>query len=163
MTGASSGLGRHFAVTLAGAAAIGLSVGLLLAHVNRTLTRGGGSLAQIRLSRSGLTAMFGSLSVPLVIGLGENSGLGWQVAFVVAVALIAVGFLTVWSAFLASGTMAVAYIQFHWKFAFDASFFPVVNRGELAVVYAFLFLYIACRGAGRASIDGRNRPSSTAT
>ena len=81
----------------------------------------------------------------------------------VAGLLIAVGFLTVWSAFLASGTMAVAYIQFHWKFAFDASFFPVVNRGELAVVYAFLFLYIACRGAGRASIDGRNRPSSTAT
>jgi putative oxidoreductase len=73
----------------------------------------------------------------------------------VAGLLIAVGFLTVWSAFLASGTMAVAYIQFHWKFAFDASFFPVVNKGELAVVYAFLFLFIACRGAGKASIDGR--------
>lgn len=73
--------------------------------------------------------------------------------------LIAVGFLTVWAAFLASGTMAVAYIQYHWKFAFGASFFPAVNQGELAVVYAFLFLYVACRGAGLASIDGRRLPS----
>jgi len=78
---------------------------------------------------------------------------------VVAGLLIAVGFLTVWAAFLASGTMAVAYIQYHWKFAFGASFFPAVNQGELAVVYAFLFLYIACRGAGLASIDGRRSPS----
>ena len=75
--------------------------------------------------------------------------------------LIAVGFLTVWAAFLASGTMAVAYAQFHWKFAFNASFFPSVNQGELAVVYAFLFLYIACRGAGLASIDGKRAMGST--
>jgi len=80
-----------YVVTLAGAAAIGLGVGLLLAHVNRTLTRGGGSLAQVRLSRSGLTAMFGSMAVPVIIGLGENSSLGWQLAFVVAGALIVIG------------------------------------------------------------------------
>jgi putative oxidoreductase len=75
--------------------------------------------------------------------------------------LIAVGFLTVWAAFLASGTMAVAYVQFHWKFAFGASFFPTVNQGELAVVYAILFLYIACRGPGLASIDGKQTPIAT--
>lgn len=69
--------------------------------------------------------------------------------------LIAAGLLTTWAAFLASGTMAVAYAQFHWKFAFGSAFFPGVNKGELAVVYAFLFLFIACRGAGRASIDAR--------
>jgi putative oxidoreductase len=74
---------------------------------------------------------------------------------VVAGLLIAVGLMTTVAAFLASGTMAVAYVQFHWKFAFDSSFFPVVNRGELAVVYAFVFLYIACRGAGVASLDAR--------
>ena len=73
--------------------------------------------------------------------------------------LIAVGFLTVWAAFLSSGTMAVAYIQFHWKGALDENFFPVVNRGELAVVYAFVFLFIACRGAGHASIDGAREGS----
>jgi putative oxidoreductase len=75
--------------------------------------------------------------------------------------LIAFGFLTVWAAFLASGTMAVAYLQYHWKFAFNASFFPTVNKGELALVYAFLFLYIACRGAGTASIDSKRTPVAT--
>jgi putative oxidoreductase len=67
--------------------------------------------------------------------------------------LIAAGLFTSWAAFLASGTMAVAYIQFHWKFAFTSAFFPTVNKGELALVYAFLFLFIACRGGGAASLD----------
>jgi len=80
-----------YAVTLAGAGMVGLAVGLLLAHVNRALTRGGGALARVQMSRSALVAMFGSMSVPVVIGLSENSGLGWQMAFVVAGGLIAVG------------------------------------------------------------------------
>jgi len=67
--------------------------------------------------------------------------------------MIAVGFQTRWAAFVCSGTMAVAYLQFHWKGRLDAGFFPIVNRGELAVLYAFVFLFIACRGAGRASVD----------
>ena len=62
--------------------------------------------------------------------------------------MIAVGFKTRWAAFLASGTMAVAYFQFHWKFQKDANFFPAINGGELAVVYCFLFLFIACKGNG---------------
>jgi putative oxidoreductase len=66
---------------------------------------------------------------------------------------IAVGFRTQWAAFLASGTMAVAYTQFHWKGALDSSFFPAINKGELALVYALLFLYIACRGPGKCSVD----------
>ena len=67
--------------------------------------------------------------------------------------LIAAGFLTRWAAFLASGMMAVAYFQFHWKFQFDSNFFPAVNHGELAVVYCFVFLYIACKGTGSATRD----------
>jgi putative oxidoreductase len=67
---------------------------------------------------------------------------------------VAVGFLTVWAAFLASGEMAVAYLQFHWKLDFGANFFPAVNKGEPAVLYALIFLYVACRGAGRWSLDG---------
>ncbi|CAE7938564.1 unnamed protein product [Symbiodinium sp. KB8] len=63
-------------------------------------------------------------------------------------ALMAVGLFTRWAAFLASGTMAVAYAQFHWKFQFDEMIWPTKNNGELALVYAFLFLYIACRGSG---------------
>ncbi|MBL9089073.1 MAG: DoxX family protein [Planctomycetia bacterium] len=68
--------------------------------------------------------------------------------------MIAVGFQTRWAAFVCSGTMAVAYLQFHWKGQLDAGFFPIVNRGELAVVYAFVFLFIACKGPGPASVDG---------
>ena len=63
---------------------------------------------------------------------------------------IAAGAFTPWAAFLASGTLAVAYTQFHWKLALGAELFPAVNKGELAVLYAFLFLYVACRGG-----DGR--------
>lgn len=72
---------------------------------------------------------------------------------------IAVGFITPWAAFLASGTMAVAYFQFHWKFQFDSKFFPGINRGELAVLYSFVFLMIASRGAGIWSIDAHRASS----
>ncbi len=61
--------------------------------------------------------------------------------------LVAVGLFTRWAAFLASGTMAVAYAQFHWQFRFDENAIPTLNKGELALTYAFLFLFIACQGA----------------
>jgi putative oxidoreductase len=48
--------------------------------------------------------------------------------------------------------MAVAYAQFHWKLQGGAEFFPAINEGELAVVYAFVFLFIACKGAGAWSL-----------
>jgi putative oxidoreductase len=86
--------------------------------------------------------------------VGSQLWIGGMIELVAGL-LIAAGFLTTWAAFLSSGTMAVAYAQFHWKFAFDASFFPVVNKGELALVYAFVFLFIACKGAGIASLDGK--------
>lgn len=73
---------------------------------------------------------------------------------------IAAGLFTRWAAFIASGMMAVAYMQFHWKFAFDSTFFPVVNKGELAVVYCFVFLLIACVGPGRWSLDGARGKAS---
>ncbi len=67
--------------------------------------------------------------------------------------MIAIGLFTRPAAFVASGMMAVAYFQFHWKLALTERFFPIVNRGELAVLYCFLFLFIACRGAGLWSVD----------
>ena len=59
---------------------------------------------------------------------------------------VVLGFQTRAAAFLCSGTMAVAYFQFHWKFQLGPNFFPTVNHGELAVLYSFVFLFIACRG-----------------
>jgi putative oxidoreductase len=63
--------------------------------------------------------------------------------------LIAVGLLAGYAAFIASGQMAVAYFMQHYPKAF----WPINNGGELAVLYCFLFLYIASAGAGIASID----------
>jgi len=69
--------------------------------------------------------------------------------------LIAFGLFTRAAAFLASGMMAVAYTQFHWKFQFDANFFPALNHGELAVMYSFVLLFFAAKGPGTFSIDQR--------
>ena len=71
--------------------------------------------------------------------------------------LIAVGLLTSWAAFLASGMMAVAYFMAHAP----QSFWPIINKGELAVVYAFLFLFISAQGGGRYSLDASFRRSRT--
>lgn len=72
--------------------------------------------------------------------------------------LVAVGLFTGWAAFLCSGLMAVAYWMAHgMKHAF-----PLVNGGELAVLYCFVFLFIAARGAGIWSIDGARGARSRA-
>ncbi|MGI8820444.1 MAG: DoxX family protein [Chthoniobacterales bacterium] len=64
--------------------------------------------------------------------------------------LIALGLFTRPAAFLASGMMAVAYFMAHAK----GGFFPIVNHGESAVIYCFVFLYVFFRGAGPLSLDG---------
>jgi putative oxidoreductase len=60
------------------------------------------------------------------------------------------------AAFICSGEMAVAYFQFHWKFQMGPAFFPAVNKGELAVLYCFVFLLIACRGGIKWSLDKKD-------
>ena len=71
--------------------------------------------------------------------------------------LVMVGFQTRRAAFLASGEMAVAYFQFHWKFQLGREFFPVINKGELAALYCFVFLFIACRGGAIWCLDTEER------
>ena len=67
--------------------------------------------------------------------------------------LVVLGFQTRFAAFICSGMMAVAYIQFHWKLQLGAAFFPVINQGELALLYSFVFLSIACRGGVKWCLD----------
>jgi putative oxidoreductase len=67
--------------------------------------------------------------------------------------LVMIGLATVPAAFIISGTMAVAYIQFHWKGQLGAALLPAKNGGEPALVFCLLFLYFACHGAGIASVD----------
>lgn len=66
-------------------------------------------------------------------------------------AMLVFGFLTGIAAFLCSGMMAVAYFMAH-QFSGNG-FWPIENRGELAVLYCFLFLYISMKGSGVASVD----------
>ena len=68
---------------------------------------------------------------------------------VVCGALIMIGLATPWAAFIASGLMAFAYFLAHAS----GGFFPTLNKGELAVLYCFLWLYVAARGSGPLSID----------
>jgi putative oxidoreductase len=64
-------------------------------------------------------------------------------------ALIVLGLFTRPVAFVLSGFMAFAYFMAH----FPMSFFPVINMGELAVLYCFVFLYLAAAGPGPWAID----------
>ena len=64
--------------------------------------------------------------------------------------LIMIGFLTRYAAFIASGEMAVAYFLIHQPMGP----LPIVNNGQLSVLFCFAFLYIASRGAGKLSVDG---------
>jgi len=72
--------------------------------------------------------------------------------------LIAIGLFTRPAAFLASGTMAVAY----WYAHAPQGFFPVNNMGDAAILYCFVFLYICMAGPGPWSLDAarasRNPP-----
>lgn len=64
-------------------------------------------------------------------------------------ALIILGLFTRITAFILSGEMAVAYFMFHAP----GSVYPVINQGEAAIMYCFVFLYLACAGPGPWSLD----------
>ncbi|MEM9340816.1 MAG: DoxX family protein [Bacteroidota bacterium] len=63
--------------------------------------------------------------------------------------MLFIGFFTRWTAFVLSGMMAVAYFMVF----FSKSFLPIINQGELAVLYCFVFLYLFFAGGGTWSID----------
>jgi putative oxidoreductase len=92
-----------------------------------------------------ILGMFGGTAVPLV----TRAGLAGTIEIVAGI-LIMVGLFTSIAAFIASGEMAAAYFIAHAPRAF----WPIQNAGELAVLYCFVFLYIASRGSGRWSLDG---------
>jgi putative oxidoreductase len=91
-----------------------------------------------------LFGVFGGQQVPV----SSQFGLAGIIELVGGL-LIAVGFLTGTAAFIASGEMAAAYFKMH----FPRGAVPIQNGGELAVLYCFVFLYIASRGAGIWAVD----------
>ncbi len=121
-----------------------------LTELSYTLLRTG---AGLMFCFHGLQKIFGVLatSQPAV---GTQIWFGGIIELVGGLA-IALGLFTSWAAFLCSGTMAVAYVQFHWKLQLDTKFLPSENNGELALLYSLVFFFIACRGSGAFSLDRR--------
>ena len=72
-------------------------------------------------------------------------------------ALLIVGLYSRLTAFLLSGEMAIAY----WMFHAPRSTFPTENLGEAAILYCFIFLFIAAAGPGAWSIDAKFRGART--
>jgi putative oxidoreductase len=71
-------------------------------------------------------------------------------------ALISLGLFTRAAAFLLSGEMAIAY----WTVHAPQGFFPVLNMGEAAILFCFVFLYLSAAGAGPWSLDAALRKTS---
>ena len=114
-------------------------------------------VAALMFMQSGTVKLFGwPMSMP---GGGSpplmsQIGIGAMLEFVGG-ALLLVGLFTRPVAFILSGEMAVAYFQFH----FPRAFWPVVNEGQPAVLYCFIWLYMSARGAGPWSLDAMLRKS----
>ncbi|MDB5654894.1 MAG: hypothetical protein JWQ94_2507 [Tardiphaga sp.] len=87
--------------------------------------------------------------------IGSLSGVGGLIELIGG-ALIILGLFTRPVAFIMAGFTAVAYFMVHAP----RSFFPVVNMGELAAVYCFIFLYLIFAGAGPLSLDAILRKKS---
>ena len=96
----------------------------------------------------GLQKVFGVLG-----GNQADNALMWVAGIIELVggALVMVGFQAGWAAFLCSGLMAAAYFMAHQ----GDGLLPIQNRGELAALYSFAFLFIASKGSGVWSVDKR--------
>jgi putative oxidoreductase len=106
--------------------------------------------------------MFASHGGQLVLGMfggmpGSNNPVSQTGGWIQLIGgfLIAFGLFTRLSAFICSGEMAVAYFMFHVANATTpmAKFFPIANKGELAVFYCWFFFFVFFYGAGCWSID----------
>lgn len=111
-------------------------------------------VAGLLFSCHGMQKILGWLTTKPLAAVGSQMWFGGLIELIGGL-LVALGLFTRCAAFVASGTMAVAYFQFHWRFALaDAQWLPIINKGETAVLYCFIFLFIFAHGAGRASLDG---------
>jgi putative oxidoreductase len=95
----------------------------------------------------GTGKLFGLPTIPMFANLPVMSPAG--IFELVGGAFILIGLFTRPVAFILSGEMAVAYFMAH----FPQGFFPILNGGELAIVYCFAFLYLAAAGGGAWSVD----------
>jgi len=112
-------------------------------------------VAALMFVQAGTTKLFGwPMGMPdgATITLTSQVGIG-ALMEVVGGILLLLGLFTRPVAFLLSGEMAVAYFQFH----LPQGFWPVVNQGQPAVLYCFIWLYLSAAGAGPWSVDAMRR------
>ncbi len=121
----------------------------------------GAAYAALRIVSGALFALHGSQKIlgfppsPMKIELASQVGIGGLIELIGGI-LVMLGLFTRPAALICSGTMAVAYFQFHWKLeTANLKFLPSVNQGEPAVLYCFIFLLFAAMGAGMYSLDAR--------
>ena len=81
--------------------------------------------------------------------IGTLLGVGGLIELVTSI-LVLLGLFTRLAAFIAAGEMAVAY----WMFHAPQNFYPALNMGEGAILFCFIFLYLASAGPGAWSVDG---------
>jgi putative oxidoreductase len=93
-------------------------------------------------------AMFDQVQLVSLLGLAG-------VLELVGGTLVLIGLFTRPAAFILSGEMAVAYFMAHAKQG--AVFFPLLNHGESAVLFCFIFLFLSAAGGGALSLDGLRR------
>src|SRR5262245_21880891 len=105
-------------------------------------------VAGLMFAMHGSQKLFGAPGARSPVPLNSLMGLAGVIEFFGGL-MIALGLLTGYAAFIASGQMAFAYFMAHAK----NGFLPIINQGELAALYCFVFLYIAARGSGVWSID----------
>jgi putative oxidoreductase len=96
-------------------------------------------------------AMFDQVQLMSLIGLAG-------VIELVGGVLLLIGLFTRLAAFIMSGEMAAAYFMAHASHG--NVLVPMLNQGELAVLYCFVFLFFAAAGAGAWSVDGARRPTA---
>ena len=106
-----------------------------------------------------LFGWFGGMPGGAKVTLMSQTGIGGILEFFGGI-LILIGLCTRPVAFVLSGEMAVAYWQFHAPMGF----WPMMNQGQPAILFCFIFLYLSAAGAGSWSIDalrerGRRFPS----
>lgn len=99
----------------------------------------------------GTTKLFGFPPTEMFAQPPEMFSLMWFAGVIELVggALIAIGLFTRPAAFICSGMMAAAY----WMAHATQSFYPVQNGGDAAILFCFVFLYIAAAGPGSLSVD----------
>lgn len=97
----------------------------------------------------GAQKLFGVWGFPHPVALLSQFGLAGVLEFFGG-AMLALGLFTRPVAFVLAGEMAVAFFQVH----FPSGFLPIVNHGELAVLFCWAYLFFAANGGGSFSLDG---------